>query len=258
MTANLLTFINIGAQNVLITNPRDFKNFIKQLKLFKFTAFTGVNTLFHALLNFPSFAKLDFSYLRVTLGGGMAIQHAVAEKWEQITHHPLLGAYGLSEASPAVTINPLTTTTFNDTVGLPIPSTDVCFLDKNDQEVGIGEPGELCVKGPQVMLGYWHNSVETDLVFTKNGYLRTGDIATIDELGFIRIVDRKKDLIKVSGFNVYPNEVEDVLVSNPKVLEAAVVGVPNENTGEAVKAFIIKKDPSLTEDEIKRALTSCK
>lgn len=250
LTANLLTFLKMGAQNVLITNPRDFKGFIKQLKKLRFTAFTGVNTLFHALLNFPSFEELDFSHLRLTLGGGMAIQHTVAQHWEEVTKKPLLGAYGLTEASPAVTINPLTVTSFNDTVGLPIPSTDVCFLDHNDKEVPMGEPGELCVKGPQVMLGYWHNSEETKQVFTDNGYLRTGDVAVMDEGGFIRIVDRKKDMIKVSGFNVYPNEVEDVLVSNPKVLEAAVIGTPNENTGESVKAFIVKKDPGLTKDEL--------
>jgi long-chain acyl-CoA synthetase len=250
LTANCLTFFKIGATNVLITNPRDIPGFVKELGKYKFTAITGVNTLFNALLNNPDFAKLDFSNLHIALGGGMAVQQAVAEKWKRITGKPLVEAYGLTETSPAVTINPFDLPAFNHSIGLPVPSTDISIRGDSGEEMPIGEAGELCVRGPQVMRGYWQRPEETANVFTADGYLRTGDIATIDEQGFVRIVDRKKDMILVSGFNVFPNEVEDVIAGHPGVLEVAAVGVPDERTGEAVKVFVVRKDPSLTKEDL--------
>lgn len=250
LTANLLMFMELGALNVLITNPRDIPNFIKDLKRYKFSVITGVNTLFNALLNNPQFSSVDFSHLKLTLGGGMAVQKAVAERWQQTTGCPLLEAYGLTETSPAVCINPFNLDHYNGSIGLPIPSTLISIRDENNNELGINEPGELCVKGPQVMRGYWNNPAETEKVFTPDGWLRTGDIATVDEEGFVRIVDRKKDMIIVSGFNVYPNEVEAVIASHPGVLEAAVIGLPDNFTGETIKAVIVKKDPALTKEEI--------
>ncbi|BAL25420.1 long-chain-fatty-acid--CoA ligase [Azoarcus sp. KH32C] len=250
LTANCLTFFKIGATNVLITNPRDIPGFVKELAKHKFTAITGVNTLFNALLNNPEFAKLDFSNLHIALGGGMAVQQAVAEKWKRVTGKPLVEAYGLTETSPAVTINPFDLPAFNHSIGLPVPSTDISIRGDDGHEMPIGEAGELCVRGPQVMRGYWQRPEETANVFTADGYLRTGDIATVDEQGFVRIVDRKKDMILVSGFNVFPNEVEDVIAAHPGVLEVAAVGVPDERTGEAVKVFVVRKDPSLTKEDL--------
>lgn len=250
LTANCFIFSSIGALNVLITNPRDFDGFVKELGKWKFSAFTGVNTLFNALLNHPEFSKLDFSSLKVTLGGGMAVQRAVAEKWKEVTGKPLIEAYGLTETSPAACINPLNIPEYNGMIGIPISSTDVKILDDDDKEVPQGERGEIAIKGPQVMRGYWNRPEETAKVMTSDGFFKTGDIGIMDEKGFFKIVDRKKDMILVSGFNVYPNEIEDVVVSHPKVLEVAAIGIPHEKSGEVVKLFIVKKDNSLTESEV--------
>jgi len=246
LTANCLVFLSVGGKNILIPNPRDMPGFVKELGKHKFTAFTGVNTLFNGLLNTPGFADLDFSSLRFTLGGGAAVQQAVAERWKKVTGKPLSEAYGLTETSPAVCINPITSLEWNGTIGLPISSTDIALRDDDNNEVAVGAPGELCVKGPQVMAGYWNRPEDTAQVMTADGYLRTGDIATIDERGFLTIVDRKKDMIIVSGFNVYPNEIEDVVAKHSGVLECACVGVPDDKTGEAVKIVVVKKDESLT------------
>ena len=246
LTANCLTFMKIGARNLLITNPRDIPNFIKELGKTEFTVITGVNTLFNALLNHPEFAQLDFSKLRVTLGGGMAVQKAVADKWKVVTGTPLLEAYGLTETSPAATINPLSLAEYNGSIGLPISSTELTIRDDAGVDVQIGVAGEICVRGPQVMAGYWQRPEETAMVMYPDGFLRTGDVGVMDAKGFVRIVDRKKDMILVSGFNVYPNEVEAVAAMHPGVLEVAAVGVPDERTGEAVKLFVVKKDQALT------------
>ena len=246
LTANCLTFFKIGAKNVLITNPRDIPGFVAELRRHRFTVITGVNTLFNALLNDPGFAKLDFSSLKIALGGGMAVQQSVADRWKKLTGRPLAEAYGLTETSPAVCINPLDLPEFNHSIGLPIPSTSISLRDDDGREVAQGEAGELCVKGPQVMKGYYRRPEDTARAFTHDGFLRTGDVATIDSDGFVRIVDRKKDMILVSGFNVYPNEVEDVVASHPGVLEVAALGVPDEHSGEAVKVFVVRKDPQLT------------
>ncbi len=250
LTANCLTFMRLGARNVLITNPRDIPGFVKELAKHRFTAITGVNTLFNALLNNPDFARLDFSALRIALGGGMAVQRAVAEKWKQVTGVTLVEAYGLTETSPAVTINPMDLADYNGAIGLPLSSTEISIRDDQGNELPLGQAGELCVRGPQVMRGYYKRSDETAKVMTADGFLRTGDIAVVDEKGFIRLVDRKKDMILVSGFNVYPNEVEDVVASCPGVLECAAVGVPDERSGEAVKLFVVRKDPALTVEAI--------
>jgi len=250
LTANCLTFFKIGACNVLITNPRDIPGFIKELGKHRFTAITGVNTLFNALLNNPEFSKLDFSALQISLGGGMAVQQVVAEKWRKATGKPLIEAYGLTETSPAVTINPLDLPEFNHAIGLPVSSTEISIRDDDGVEQPIGSRGELCVRGPQVTRGYWNRPEDTKRAFTHDGFLRTGDIAVMDERGFIRLVDRKKDMILVSGFNVYPNEVEDVIASHPGVLEVAAVGVPDERSGEAVKVFVVRKDMGLTEEAL--------
>ncbi len=250
LTANCLTYFKIGATNVLITNPRDIPGFIKELQKVSFSSITGVNTLFNALLHHPDFAKLDFSRLNISLGGGMAVQQAVADRWKEVTGKPLIEAYGLTETSPAACINPLDLADFNHAIGLPISSTEVSIRDDEGEEVGLDKPGELCIKGPQVMAGYWNRPDDTKNAMTEDGFLRTGDVATIDEQGFVRIVDRKKDMILVSGFNVYPNEVEDVVVSHPGVIEAAAVGVPDERSGEAVKIFVVRKDKSLTAEAL--------
>ena len=263
LTANCFIFSSVGALNVLITNPRDIPGFVKELSKWKFTAFTGVNTLFNALLNNKDFKDLDFSSLKLALGGGMAVQKAVAQEWKKTTGKPLIEAYGLTETSPAACINPMTLSEYNGKIGVPIPSTDVKILDDDGKELGVNEPGELAIKGPQVMKGYWNRPEETSKVFTEDGYFKTGDIACVDEKGFFQIVDRKKDMILVSGFNVYPNEVEDVIVTHPKILEAAAIGVPHEKRGEVVKVFVVKKPgQEVTEDEImqfcKKELTGYK
>jgi long-chain acyl-CoA synthetase len=252
LTANCLMFMTLGAENVLIPNPRDIPGFVKEMGKFRFTAFTGVNTLFNALVNNADFAKLDFSALRITLGGGMAVQEAVALKWKQVTGHPLIEAYGLTESSPAATINPFDLPEYNGSIGLPIPSTELILRDDNGKVVAQGEPGEICIRGPQVMAGYWQRPDETAKVLDKDGWLATGDIGVMDERGFVRIVDRKKDMILVSGFNVYPNEIEAVVVMHPGVLECAAVGIPDAKSGEAVKLFVVKKDEALTAEEVLR------
>jgi long-chain acyl-CoA synthetase len=250
LTANCLTFLKIGATNLLITNPRDIPGFVKELGKYPFTVITGVNTLFNALLNNPDFAGLDFSKLKVTLGGGMAVQQSVAEKWKQVTGVPLLEAYGLTETSPAATINPLNLAEYNGSIGLPISSTEVAIRDVQGRDVPLGQSGELCVRGPQVMKGYWNRPEETAQVMMRDGFLRTGDIAVMDEKGFVRIVDRQKDMILVSGFNVYPNEVEAVVAMHPGVLEVAAVGISDARSGEAVKIFVVRKDPELTTEAL--------
>ncbi|MCW0403101.1 long-chain fatty acid--CoA ligase [Xanthomonas sacchari] len=251
LTANGLVFMKLGGLNHLISNPRDMPGFVKELQKTRFTAFTGVNTLFNGLLNTPGFDKVDFSSLKFTLGGGMAVQRAVAERWKQVTGVTLVEAYGLTETSPAACINPLTLTEYNGAIGLPIPSTDACVKDDQGQVLAHGEVGELCIRGPQVMKGYWRRPEETASAIDADGWLHTGDMARMDPQGFFYIVDRKKDMILVSGFNVYPNEVEDVIAMMPGVLEVAAVGVPDEKSGEAVKVVIVKKDPNLTAEEVK-------
>lgn len=250
LTANCLTFFNAGAKNLLITNPRDLPRFIKDIKTSGFTAITGVNTLFNALLNHPKFSEVDFSKLKLALSGGMALQKSVALKWSEITKSPALEAYGLTETSPAVTINPMYLEKYNGSIGLPISSTDISIRDDEGKELPLGEKGELCVKGPQVTPGYWQRPDETAQIFWSDGFLRTGDIAIIDEQGFIYLVDRKKDMILISGFNVYPTEVEQVISMLPGVLEVGVVGVIDGESGEQVKACIVKRDPSLTAEQV--------
>lgn len=250
LTANCLTFLKIGARNVLITNPRDIPGFVKELGKYPFTTITGVNTLFNALVNNPEFGRLDFSPLRISLGGGMAVQQAVAEKWKAVTGKPLIEAYGLTETSPAATINPLSLESYNGAIGLPISNTYVAIRDDAGADVPVGQAGEICIHGPQVMKGYFNRPDETEKVMFPDGFLRTGDVGVMDEDGFIRIVDRKKDMILVSGFNVYPNEVEAVVAMHPGVLEVAAIGIPDEKSGEVVKVFIVRKDPALTEAAI--------
>jgi len=251
LTANGLVFMKFGAKNILITNPRDMPGFVKELKRERFTAITGVNTLFNGLLHTPGFDQIDFSPLHLTLGGGMAVQRAVAERWKQVTGVTLVEAYGLTETSPAACINPLDLAEYNGAIGLPVPSTDACVKDENGAILPMGDVGELCIKGPQVMKGYWQRPEETASAIDEDGWLHTGDMARMDEKGFFYIVDRKKDMILVSGFNVYPNEVEDVIAMMPGVLEVAAVGVPDEKSGEAVKVVIVKKDPALTAEQVK-------
>ncbi|MCM2335699.1 MAG: long-chain fatty acid--CoA ligase [Pseudomonas sp.] len=251
LTANGLVFMKFGGLNYLITNPRDMPGFVKELKKIPFTAITGVNTLFNGLLNTPGFDEVDFSHLHLTLGGGMAVQRAVAERWKQVTGVTLVEAYGLTETSPAACINPMDLPDYNGAIGLPIPSTDACVKDEDGRMLPVGEVGELCIKGPQVMKGYWNRPEETANVIDGDGWLHTGDMARMDEQGFFYIVDRKKDMILVSGFNVYPNEIEDVIAMMPGVLEVAAVGVPDEKSGEAVKVVIVKKDPALTADQVR-------
>ncbi len=252
LTANGLTFMRLGGLNWLITNPRDMPGFVKELKVSGFTALTGVNTLFNGLLNTPGFAELDFSRLHLTLGGGMAVQRAVAERWKKVTGCPLVEAYGLTETSPAACINPLDLRDYNGSIGLPVPSTDVEIWSEDNQPLPVGEVGELMVKGPQVMKGYWNRPDETAKVLGADGWLHTGDIAKMDANGYFYIVDRKKDMILVSGFNVYPNEVEDTVMQHPGVSEVAAVGMPDEHSGEVVKLFVVRKDPNLTEEALKQ------
>ena len=252
LTCNCLVFMKLGGCNVLITNPRDIPAFVKELPKHKFTLVVGVNTLFNALLNHPDFAKLDFGSLKSALGGGMAVQKAVADRWQQVTGTVLVEGYGLTETSPVVCANPLDLKEYSGAIGLPLPSTEIDIRDDQGKPLGIGEVGELCVRGPQVMKGYWQRPEETATAISADGFFATGDIAKVDEKGFVRIVDRKKDMVLVSGFNVYPNEVEDVVVQHRGVLECAVIGVPDEKSGEAVKLFVVKKDPSLTEEEVRK------
>src|SRR5688500_2787199 len=255
LTVNCLVMMVVGGENVLITNPRDIPGFVKELAKHKYTIITGVNTLFNALLNHPDFAKLDFSSVRLAVGGGMAVQKAVADRWRQVTGTPLIEGYGLTETAPSATANPMNIGEFSGSIGVPMPSTEVVLRDDNDRDVPYGQPGEICIRGPQVMAGYWQRPDETAKVLGKDGFLHTGDIGIMDEKGFIRIVDRKKDMILVSGFNVYPNEIEQVLAMHPGVLEVAAIGVPDEHSGEVPKVFVVKKDPQLTEQDV---LEHCK
>ncbi|MCW9012334.1 MAG: AMP-binding protein [Gammaproteobacteria bacterium] len=251
LLANCMFFMKIGALNYLITNPRDMKGFVKELQGVKFSAITGVNTLFNGLLNTPGFSDIDFSHLKLTLGGGMAVQKSVAERWQEVTGQPLLEAYGLTETSPAVCINPMNQTDFNGKIGLPIPSTECCIKDDNNKELGIGETGEICIRGPQVTQGYYNRPDETAKVFDDDDWFHSGDIGFMDEQGFFQIVDRKKDMILVSGFNVYPNEVEAVIASHPDVLEVGVIGIPDNESGELVMAVIVSNDKTLTLEDIR-------
>jgi long-chain acyl-CoA synthetase len=251
LTANFFTFTLMGGNNILITNPRDMPGFIKELKKHDFTFITGVNTLFNSLLNTPGFEEVDFSHLKGTLGGGMAVQRAVAERWQKVTGKPLIEAYGLTETSPAACINPLTNTEFNGSIGLPISSTEVSIRDEDGNDLGIGAVGEICIRGPQVMAGYWNRPDETAKVMLEGGWFRSGDMGRMDEKGYTFIEDRKKDMILVSGFNVYPNEVEGVAVMHPAVLEAAAVGIPDEKSGELVKLFVVcREGQSVTDKEL--------
>lgn len=250
LNAHALLPAKLGAKNILITNPRDMKGFVKELRKHPFTLITGVNTLFNGLLNTPGFSDLNHSTIKVALAGGMALQRAVFEKWEKVTGMKIAEAYGLTETSPGLCINPLGEGNKVGTIGLPIPETDVILLDDSGKEVAQGEKGELCTKGPQVFSGYWNKPDETDACFI-NGYFKTGDIATMEPDGYFRIVDRKKEMILVSGFNVFPNEVEDAVALHPKVLEVGAIGVPDKKSTEAVKVVIVKSDESLTEAEIK-------
>lgn len=252
LTISAFVFAKLGGLSRLITNPRDMPHFLKHLKKNKFTIFVGVNTLFHEMMRHQAFLEIDFAPVKLSLAGGMPVLQSVADRWQELTKKNIIMGYGLTEASPVVTINPLTIKAFSPSIGLPVPSTDVVILDDQGNELPIGEPGELGVKGPQVMKGYWHQPEETEIAFTKDGWLRSGDIATIDKHGYVYIIDRKKDMILVSGFNVYSVEVEDVIAMHPGVLEVAVLSVPDPHTGEAVKAFVVKKDPDLTEEDLNK------
>jgi len=235
---------------VLIPNPRDIPGMIKALQGYAITTIPAVNTLYNALLNNPDFHKLDFSKLIAANGGGMAVQEAVAKRWFENTHTPIIEGYGLSETSPCVTCNPVTVTEYSGTIGLPLPSTEVSIRDDEGNEVPLGQPGEICIRGPQVMAGYWNRPDETAKVMTSDGFFRSGDVGFMNEQGFVKIVDRKKDMILVSGFNVYPNEIEDVVARLPGVFEVAAVGVPDQHSGEAVKLFVVRKDDALTDADI--------
>ncbi len=250
LNACMLMGARWGAMNLLIPNPRDVAGFVKELSRYRVNFFPGVNTLFNALLNHPGFAALDFSGLRITLGGGMAVQEVVGQRWMKTTGCPILEGYGLSETSPTVTLNPATLAAFSGTIGLPVPSTELALLGENDEPVVQGQPGEIAIRGPQVMAGYWNRPDETAKVMTPDGFFKSGDIGVMDEHGYVRIVDRKKDMILVSGFNVYPNEIESVVAAHPGVVECACVGVPDPNSGEAVKLFVVRRDPALTAEAL--------
>lgn len=250
LTANCMVFMMFGAHNLLITNPRDIPGFVKDLSKYRFTAFTGVNTLFNALLNNEEFRKLDFSPLKIVLGGGMAVQEAVANEWKEVTGITLVEAYGLTETSPAAVINPLDLENYNGAIGLPISSTDASIQAPDGKHLPMGEEGELCIRGPQVMKGYWQREEATANTIDKDGWLHTGDVAVMDDKGFFKIVDRLKDMILVSGFNVYPNEIESVISMMPEVLEVGAIGVEDEHSGEIVKVVITKKDDSLTKEQV--------
>ena len=250
LTACFLLAVRAGGVNLLIPNPRDMAGFIKELKKYQVNSFPAVNTLYNGLLNAPGFDEVDFSKLKISNGGGMAVQRAVAEKWQKATGCLIAEGYGLSETSPTLTCNPADIDQFTGTIGLPVSSTYISIRDDDGNEVPLGQPGEICAKGPQVMVGYWNRPDETAKVMTADGYFRTGDIGIMDAEGSTKIIDRKKDMVLVSGFNVYPNEVEDVIASHPGVMECAVIGVADAKTTEAVKAFVVKKDPKLTAEDI--------
>jgi len=250
LTVNCLGGIRLGSLNVLIANPRDIPGFARDVAKYKFNVIPGVNTLFNALAESPDFQKLDFSSLRIANGGGMAVQKAVAEKWIRLTGVPIVEGYGLSETSPVATSNPVLARDFDGTIGLPVPSTEIAILDDAGQPVPLGQPGEIAIRGPQVMAGYWNRPDETAKVMTPDGFFKSGDIGIMDERGYTRIVDRKKDMIIVSGFNVYPNEIEGVIAMHPGVVECAAIGVPDAKSGEAVKVFVVRRDPSLTESDL--------
>jgi len=251
LTVNCLLIFALGGKNVLITNPRDLPGFVREMGRHRFTMFTGVNTLFNGLMATPGFEQLDFSALKLAIGGGAAVQKAVAERWQQLTGKGLCEGYGLSETSPTVSVSPFDKPEWNGTIGVPLPSTLVSIRDDDGRELPTGQAGELCVKGPQVMRGYWEKPEENAKAFTADGYFKTGDVALMTEKGYFRIVDRKKDMILVSGFNVYPNEIEGVVAQCPGVLECACIGVPDDKTGEAVKVFVVRKDPALTEGQVR-------
>jgi long-chain acyl-CoA synthetase len=255
LQSNCLTIMSLGGENVLITNPRDLPGFVKELSRHKFVYFSGVNTLFASLLNTPRFDELDFGALQLTVGGGMAVQEAVARKWQEVTGNSILQAYGLTETSPGAIANPLTADAFNGSIGLPMPSTEVRICDDDGQDVEPGEPGEICIRGPQVMEGYWRNPEETEQVMLPDGWFRSGDIGRMDERGYVFIEDRKKDMILVSGFNVYPNEIEGIVVEMEGILEAAAIGKPDEKSGEVVKLFVVRTDDAITAADV---LKHCK
>jgi long-chain acyl-CoA synthetase len=250
LTANCFAFVKIGGLNYLITNPRDMPGFVRELSTVRFTGITGVDTLFNGLLNTPGFAKMDFSALKMSIGGGTAVQASVAAKWYEVTGIVLVEAYGLTETSPAVCMNPFDIDAFNGSIGLPVPSTECCIKSEEGDTLGVGELGELCVRGPQVMKGYWQRPDDTRASVESNGWFHTGDIARIDERGFVYLVDRKKDVVIVSGFNVYPSEIEEVVSGHPDVLEVGAIGVPDERTGEAVKIVVVKRNPGLTKESL--------
>ena len=250
LVVNCLFGMRIGTLNVLIPNPRDIAGFVKELGKYKFNVLPGVNTLYNALLGSEDFRKLDFASLRVANGGGMAVQKATSEKWLALTGVPIIEGYGLSETSPVATCNPILNREYNGTIGLPFPNTEIQILDDAGQVVPLGQPGEIAIRGPQVMAGYWNRPDETAKVMTPDGFFKSGDIGIMDERGYIRIVDRKKDMILVSGFNVYPNEIEQVITTHPGVVECAAIGVPDERSGEAVKVFVVRKDPALTVEQL--------
>ncbi|MCK1542542.1 long-chain fatty acid--CoA ligase [Bradyrhizobium sp. 160] len=250
LTACYLLAVRAGGCNLLIPNPRDIAGFVKELAKYQVNSFPAVNTLYNGLMHHPDFKKLDFSKLKISNGGGMAVQRPVAEQWKAITGCFIAEGYGLSETSPTLTCNPATATEFSGTIGIPVPSTWISIRDDDGNEVPLGQPGEICAKGPQVMSGYWNKPEETAKVMTADGFFRTGDIGVMDEKGYTKIVDRKKDMILVSGFNVYPNEIEEVIATHPGVLECAVIGIPDSKSGEAVKAFVVKKDPNLTAEDV--------
>jgi long-chain acyl-CoA synthetase len=250
LTACAMWGMRTGALNVLIVNPRDIPGFVKELGKYKFNMLPAVNTLYNALVNNPEFAKLDFSGLKVSNGGGMAVQKAVNDKWRQVTGTSIIEGYGLSETSPVATCNRADVTEFTGTIGLPVPSTDIAILDDEGKVLAPGQIGEIAIRGPQVMAGYWNRPDETAKVMTPDGFFKSGDVGIMDENGYVKIVDRKKDMILVSGFNVYPNELEGVIAAHPGVLECAVIGVPDEHSGEAVKVFVVRKDPNLTAEQL--------
>ncbi|OKO83658.1 long-chain fatty acid--CoA ligase [Bradyrhizobium sp. AS23.2] len=250
LTACYLLAVRAGGCNLLIPNPRDIAGFVKELAKYQVNSFPAVNTLYNGLMHHPDFKKLDFSKLKISNGGGMAVQRPVAEQWKAVTGCFIAEGYGLSETSPTLTCNPATTTEFSGSIGIPVPSTYISIRNDDGNEVPLGQAGEICAKGPQVMSGYWNRPEETAKVMTSDGYFRTGDIGVMDERGYTKIVDRKKDMILVSGFNVYPNEIEEVIASHPGVLECAVIGIPDSKSGEAVKAFVVKKDPNLTAEDV--------